>query len=236
LLIADDDMVSAEGVYKLISFLDRVSPDFVSTAWQGVDGKPMRTKKREQRIEWADLRGSSNHLPGLVFRVSSVRPFIESMYMRMSQGCYATLMYPQVVLLLLQAISSSSCWWCPVMTGGYRPAGPMPSQLFDSNGESYGSVAGVWREQLAFIDLYTYIISVSNSQKSKKIFENFKTKECLNLYNRLVERMGNESEIGLFYFRLGAAFKSFRHPFRSIGQLFRYVALRVSADYVLLKK
>ncbi len=237
MIVADDDMIFGEGVRNLMPFLERVSPDFVSTAWLGVDGKTMRTKNREEPIGWADLRSASNHAPGLVYRVGATPLAIEIMKSRLSRGCYATSMYPQVVMVILLSFSSySSSWWSPVITGGYRPSGPRQSQLVDSNGDSYFSVSGIWQEQLAFCDLYDYIISISKNLQVKNIAEQLKVKECLGFYNKLADQIARENEVSFFYFRLGASFRIIRRPFRSIGYTFKYVVLRIYAYWVLHQK
>jgi hypothetical protein len=197
----------------------------------------MRTKNKEEQISWADIRTASNHAPGLVYRVKAALPIIEKMRSRLSHNCYATSIYPQVVMVMLQLFTRSGvACWCPIVVGGYRNSGPLPSQLFDSNGYSYRSVAGVWREQLAFVELFDYIVSISNIPRIKKVAEHHRSKEYLSIFNRIEDAIASESRDGIFYFHLGAVFNTVRWPFRSAGYLFKYFVLRASVYFVLYRK
>jgi hypothetical protein len=155
---------------------------------------------------------------------------------RISRGCYATLMYPQVVMLLLQMFNTYSAWWCPAITGGYRSSGPMKSQLIDSKGNSYVSVAGVWQEQLAFLEIYDYLIEQLGNSSKRYVVQHLKVRECLTLYNRIETAIANESKGLFFYFRIGSAFRFCRTPIKSIGYIFNFFILRLISTFATFHK
>ena len=227
MLMADDDTLNKDGIFKLISFINKVSPAVVSTAWGRLDINNnwvdiSRSKKNNSEIKLKDIRGATNHSPGVVFNTIIATKYIGIMNKRLHNKCYATTIYPAVVLSLLIAFSHNKCRWFGELTGGYRSSGALPSNLVDQDGDEWGSFIGRWKEQKSFENIYKYLYSTTGF-KNKYAALYLLDRHNMQFYSRLEEALQSDKSNLSRYLLMGALTRIFRSPLISIKIVFEYL-------------
>ena len=132
--MSDDDELLLNNINKLSELISKFSPDFVCPA-SYVSGRLYRGSRSIQDIRIIDFMFSASRMPGLVFRVKSVRIYLRDVIMLCDRGCEFSRMYPQVVLLMLLMNDGGKCIYFPheIERLGFNVA----SGLVSNNGRSF---------------------------------------------------------------------------------------------------
>jgi glycosyltransferase involved in cell wall biosynthesis len=226
MVTADDDMLHKEGIMKLISFIRHKSPDLVSSAWVSPDGDAIRIIEGNLKIKMKDIRAAANHGPGVTYKASEARKHLAAMKKRLNSNCFATTIYPPVVLTTLIAFSNNNCWWFKEIVGGYRPSGPLDSQLLYNDEYSYVSVFGKWTEQKSFEDIYEYIYRTVEDGWRKDMANQLLIKHKLDFYYRIEEGVLWEKPELVEHLAMVAAINTIKNPILSIKRIVKYVLAR----------
>jgi len=232
MLMADDDALNNDGIIKLISFLRNIGPDLVSTAWGKLNSDNewvdiSRYKKGNPVIKLKDIRGATNHSPGIVFNTSVALHHADVIKERLKNKCYATTIYPIVVLSLLVAFSNNSCRWFDNVVGGYRLSGALPSNLVDKDGNTWGSFTGRWKEQKSFEDVYEYIHSTIIGNKNEQSMLQLLERHKLQFYYRIESALQDNNADLLQYFLMTASVRTLKAPVISIKMIVKYLIKRL---------
>jgi glycosyltransferase involved in cell wall biosynthesis len=228
MIMADDDTIREEGVMDLISFLKDEKPYCVSTAWSSIDCngiwmEPSRYKKGNPIIKLKDIRGATNHSPGVVFCTSVALKYVHIMKERLGNKCYATTMYPVAVLALFIASSNNNCRWFSEVVGGYRASGALSSNLVDNDGNTWNSFVGRWKEQESFTDIYKYIYTISDDKIKPMILQLLELHK-LHFYYRIEEALKSNDDDLLQYFLMTSSARSLKKILTSVKMFFQYVS------------
>ena len=233
MMVADDDIVYLDGIIELLAFIAQRSPDIAAAGWLSSKENGMKSHRKnskERRIKYSDLRIATNLAPGLIYNVKAVLPELEILTQRLNNACYATIMYPQVVLVLLMAFHGRICWWCSANPGGFRYKS-MPSGLKYNDGTHYLSVNGFWKDQLAFMNLYEYMGAFVGDKKTKKIFNNIILVHLSEVHQRIENGIGYEAPYLLQYYYSGAVYKMLKSPYIFLVALFSVCKQKTYALY-----
>ena len=231
MVFADDDMFSEDGIRKLVPFLLQVKPDYVATAWGTCDAdilwkNKMRTNGTNSKIKIKDIRRATNHDSGCVYKTTAAYKHIVTMKTRLENHCYATYIFPSVVLTLLIAFSKNNCWWFKEVVGGYQSSGAMESNLLYNNEYKYVSVFGRWKEQVAFEDVYTYIYNTVQDEWKKKMAHQLLIRHRLEFYYRIEAGIQEEKPNLLEYLLIVSTIKSLRSPITFVKGIIKYLIER----------
>ena len=237
LYMVDDDMLREEGIMELIPFLARIKPDFVSTAWGMWDEdimwkNTMRTKNSNEKIKFKDIRAASDHAPGVVFNTFEVSKHVPEVKKRIEEGCYATTIFPIVVLALLLAFSNNKCWWFKEVVGGYRPLGALPSNLRYNGDMSWVSMEGRWNEQKSFGDIYQHIYKTTKDNWKKQASQ-LLIMHNLEFYYRIESGIKKEKPELIENLSMVLAIKFLRNPISFIKYIIKYLVARYKFMYYM---
>lgn len=152
LVSADDDLCDPEGLSHVRAALKGAAPDFAATQFFDRAGAMVRGRDTAGPIALADIRNASGHAPGLIYRLSAMRPALPFLRARLEAGCYAARIYPQTVLVYLIALQGADCRWMPAAP--IREGAARDAQLSDTDGTTYNSPVGRLREHLAFSEVF----------------------------------------------------------------------------------
>jgi len=235
--MADDDMLREEGIIKLIPFLSRVKPDFVSTAWGMWDKdfmwkEAMRTKKSNKKIKFKDIRAATNHAPGVVFNTLEMQKYFPIIKKRVENNCYATIIFPISVLVLFLAFSNNKCWWFKEIVGGYRPYGALPSNLRDNDGDTWVSLQGRWKEHKSFEDIYQHIYKTTKDNWKKQASQ-LLIMHNLEFYYRIESGIKKEKPELIENLSMVLAIKFLRNPISFIKYIIKYLVARYKFMYYM---
>lgn len=222
--LADDDMIIKEGIQSLICFISEFEPDFVSTQWLDSDGiKPFRNGGVRKNVSFKEIRWAADHAPGLAYRISAYEKVMPIFKERLNSACYASLIFPQTVLVLILFLYSENLRWFATPVGGFREGGAKTSGLRDKQGNHWSSVAGRWQEHNSFLELYDSLILLSKTDKKRYNFEYLLRHHNLSLYSRIRSGISAERPDILNYFDGGAFFWCLRHARNSVQSFITFV-------------
>ncbi|MDU9048395.1 MAG: glycosyltransferase family 2 protein [Candidatus Electrothrix sp. Rat3] len=151
MMMADDDCVLFENIQTLISYLQKNKPDFLSTQFIS-NGKVYRGKNKNSRINPKEFFMASAHAPGLVYRVKACSNCLGIMRKRADANRSDTIIYPQVVMLIILLSERLKCWWLALPIASQGEAAP--SGIRDKkSGEAYWSLCSRWHQLVDFDEL-----------------------------------------------------------------------------------
>jgi glycosyltransferase involved in cell wall biosynthesis len=229
MVVADDDVILAEGIRGLINFLNEKNPDFVSPRWLASNGVCTdRGRTIAEKIDLKNLHQAADHAPGLVYRREAMQCVLEPVIERIKKGCYISTIYPQVVLLLYLSLQTDKFWWYPEAVGGYAKSGPEPSQLRDKNGNEWSSVVGRWQQQISFAGLYSYLISTTSIDSKKSDYTRLLVLHKTSVYRRIRGALAAEAPELLTLFDGGSVLYNIRNFYSNIKSFYLYVKTRFS--------
>ena len=190
MVTADDDVADADEIRRSAEMAARLAVDFAAPVFLDATGRRYRGRDSTGRISLSDVRWASGHAPGLVYRVAAARRFLPVLAARLDKGCYAGEIYPQTILAYLLCFDSQECRWLP--TAPIREGEPRPSQLRDSDGTRYNSVAGRLREQLAFREVFTDIAAAMDNPAKKASVAAVARLHDQDIYRRVTREIRRE--------------------------------------------
>jgi len=165
LMMADDDFIDPSGIRELLNCLHAESPDFLSPQFHRM-GILERGIAESRRITPSEFRASSNHAPGLVYRVSSCVPFLDNLKSRAIRGKADSTIYPQVALVANLIGSEKNCMWTSFPTA-YEGSG-LPSAIFDVDNSNYWDFASRCRQLVDFEELLMSLTPTESSNSMLK--------------------------------------------------------------------
>ena len=229
MLVPDDDMIVASGVNKIIDFLLETKSDLVVAQWLDSDGHTLfKGKSTISRIKINEIRLATNHATGIVYRVETVSSSLTHVRKRLMSDCYATCIFPQVILVLFLSIYSDDMFWFPYPVGGFTSEGALPSQLRDNSGNHWSSLSARWSEQKAFAEIYLCLIELSIKKSAKSEYEKLLDKHNIEVYSRLRSGLSAESSELLILFDGGAMFNCIRRLPVNIKSFIKYLRIKLS--------
>jgi hypothetical protein len=186
----------------------------------------MRTNGTNSKIKIKDIRRATNHDSGCVYKTAAAYKHLITMKTRLENHCYATYIFPSVVLTLFIAFSKNNCWWFKEVVGGYRSSGAMESNLLYNNEYKYVSVFGRWKEQVAFEDVYTYIYNTAQNEWNKKMAHQLLIRHRFEFYYRMEAGIQEEKPHLVEYLLIVSTIKSLRSPIIFIKGIIKYLIER----------
>jgi glycosyltransferase involved in cell wall biosynthesis len=147
LIMADDDLVVPENFQPLIKYIIENDPDFISPQFFKM-GLLERGVRENRAIKVKEFRACCNHAPGLVYKISSCRPFLHDLKSRLIEGKTDVLIYPQVILIIHLLNAHKRCIWLDFPTA--NEGANLPSSIRDSDGSSYWEFLSRCRQLIDF--------------------------------------------------------------------------------------
>ena len=134
LMSSDDDILDFDEINKIFDLLQKKEFDFVSTVYKNKN-KIYRGNTTNLSIPFYEIRSSSNHAPGLIYKAQSVNSLIHKLSSRIDKGCYMSQIYPQVIISYLLKINGGILLWnsSSPINGGEN----LNSNLTFENGKTY---------------------------------------------------------------------------------------------------
>ncbi|WP_340300713.1 glycosyltransferase family 2 protein [Roseobacter sp. HKCCD5988] len=124
-LMADDDELVVHNVKRAIKYLERVNADFASPL-SYISGNRYRGVKQCREIKNYEFMQASSRAPGLIFKVSTARKYLDKVSQRIDSGCSFCSFYPQTALMLYMLADEKNCIFIPIVLdriGFNRPTG-----------------------------------------------------------------------------------------------------------------
>lgn len=229
LMLADDDMIIfAEGMEKLLDFLNEARPDFVSPIFHASDATSIfRGKKNFKKINIEEFRQATDHGPGLVYRTEVFQPIANKMIDSvLLQRSGVDENFPMLVLLMHASLQSENFWWLPVGTCGFRTTGAEPSGLKNKQGEAYSFVVPRWYEQKGLAALYSSFIEKTTLSSKKQGYQKMLTLHNHSVFMQLRNAVASEAPDLLSLFDGGSVFYNIRFFSSKINAFFVYAKVR----------
>jgi glycosyltransferase involved in cell wall biosynthesis len=165
LMMADDDFIDPDNIEPLINYINNNAPDFISPQFfrnlvleRGV--------KKTRDIEIDEYRLCCNHAPGLVYKISSCKPFLDILKVRVEKGKSDVMMYPQVALVIHLFHAQKKCVWLDFPTA--YEGGNLPSEIRDADGSNYWEFIPRCKQLIDFDEL---LFSLNENDASKRMLE-----------------------------------------------------------------
>ena len=220
MMMADDDKLLLSSMPQIIETIHKYDCDFLSTTWIGTNNRIIRTPGKLCEISLSEIRASSNHLPGIIFKTSLLPLFLTQLESRLVEGCYFAFFYPQIMILLLSYLEKKSLLACTIISGGYRKEVPEHTKLTDKNGENYGSFnvsLKIHLDMIAFCN--KILVSVKDAKLNQELvhfiaFNNF------NLFNSTFYTISGMTNLEREYFLVGAILSALKNPLPIFKKIF----------------
>jgi len=232
--LADDDYLLKDGLLELLDLLPKLDVDFLSTRWIGPDGsfQQGRGSDKVQDISLTNLRTSSEHAFGCVFRASIIRHSEKYILKRLDRDCALAFFYPQNILLCMAMLNNLTLVSCPILLGGYSLVGSAPSNFFDSNGNEYLSLSASFNNYLGLKEFYEDMLEQfpeSPLFDELTILSNYHN---LSLYNSIddafyiSDMLGGTNDLNES-FRVGSM-RNFLNPFKFLKYFFWFMKAKLN--------
>ena len=130
---SDDDILDFDEINKIFDLLQKKNLIlfllFIKTKIKFIVATPNLS------IHFYEIRSSSNHAPGLIYKAQSVNSLIHKLSSRIDKGCYMSQIYPQVIISYLLKINGGILLWnsSSPINGGEN----LNSNLTFENGKTY---------------------------------------------------------------------------------------------------
>ena len=232
--LADDDYLLKDGLLELLDLLPKLDVDFLSTRWIGPDGSfhQGRGSDKVQDISLTNLRTSSEHAFGCVFRASIIRHSEKYILKRLDRDCTLAFFYPQNILLCMAMLNNLTLVSCPIILGGYPTKDSAPSNLIDPNGNKYFSVTSAFNKYLGLKEFYEDMLEQfpeSPLFDELAILSNYHN---LSLYNSIDDAFYNSDLFmgtnGLKDSLRVGSMRNFLNPFKFLKYFFLYMKAKLN--------
>jgi glycosyltransferase involved in cell wall biosynthesis len=232
--LADDDYLVKDGLLELLDLLPKLDVDFLSTRWIGPDGSfhQGRGSDKVQDISLTNLRTSSEHAFGCVFRASIIRHSEKYILKRLDRDCALAFFYPQNILLCMAMLNNLTLVSCPILLGGYSLMGSAPSNFIDSNGNEYLSLSASFNNYLGLKEFYEDMLEQFPESPLFDELTILSNSHNLSLYNLIDDAFYNSD----FFmgtndlndsFRVGSM-RNFLNPFKFLKYFFWYTKAKLN--------
>jgi len=154
LVSSDEDEVTAEGLEKLLVFLNETSPSFVSTQFwidRGKGSYLYRGSRKKEEIHSKEFHATSFYLSGIVFSVSLAKKYLQNLKSR-ADTCMGVYYYPHT-LLAAHMIAEGRAYLAPFEVckeiSNFSPNVKTPT------GSDYNVLTARWEQ---FKGIYDYLV------------------------------------------------------------------------------
>ena len=233
--LPDDDILYKDGISELLSFLPTLDLDFLAPRWKKTDGLHMRGRGSDKVKEISSLTGirsQCNHFPGCVFRASSLRFSEKYILERLDKDCAFAFFYPQTILLFMAKLNNLKLYSSPIMIGGYRPGGALPSNLIDLSGNSYSNLQGSFNIYLGlkhfYEDMLTKFYDSPLVDELKVLSDNYNLSLYAIIDDAVFYSDDSESKSLGENFRVGSI-KNIFNPITGFRYLVRFITVKLKA-------
>lgn len=194
LMSSDDDSLDFDQINKIFDFLQKKQFDFVSTVYK-TKNKIYRGNTKELSISFYEIRSSSNHAPGLIYKSKSVNSLIHKLSSRIEKGCYISQIYPQVIISYLLKINGGILLWnslSPINEGAN-----LNSNLTFENGKTYSHPINRIIEFKA-LDIF-FMEEINNDIFDKGIYIMLRLRHKISLFKYMLlplfRKQSNQSKL-----------------------------------------
>jgi len=230
--LPDDDILYKDGISELLSFLPTLDLDFLAPRWKKTDGLHMRGSDEVREISLTNIRGQSNHLPGCVFRASILRFSEKYILERLDKDCAFAFFYPQTILLYMAKLNNLKLYSSPILLGGYRPEGALPTRALDAAGNNYTSLSTRFNIYLGMQHFYEDMLTKFYDSPLVDELKVFSDAHNLNLYNIIDDAVcfSDDSESKSLGENLRAgSIKNIFNPIKSFRYLVKFLIVKLKA-------
>ena len=232
--LADDDYLMKDGLLELLDLLPKLDVDFLSTRWIGPDGsfQQGRGSDKVQDISLTNLRTSSEHAFGCVFRASIIRHSEKYILKRLDRDCALAFFYPQNILLCMAMLNNLTLVSCPILLGGYSLEGSAPSNFIDSNGNKYFSLTSSFNKYLGLKEFYEDMLEQFPESPLFDELTILSNSHNLSLYNSIddafyiSDMLGGTNDLNES-FRVGSM-RNFLNPFQFLKYFFWFMKAKLN--------
>ena len=152
LFLTDDDEYFSKCILNIENLLNTFSPDFLSCSWNS--STSTRNFKSTKDISFYDIWKSAKHAPGLIYKVSPVKKFVDKLQIELEEKNLVAYFFPQIYLLFYLKSSGYSLMQSSEVIGKNPVTGSLATNATDENGNNYFSVSNAIERHLAFQNFY----------------------------------------------------------------------------------
>jgi hypothetical protein len=194
MFVSDDDIIDRHDLNLLIAYLRSSDDSFISTKWRykcKSSGRNINVSVNK-KLKLTQVRQSSNHAPGLVWKRDDSIKFLGIIEERLSSSCKFVYFYPQVALLYMLILSNHKCSVLPLAPVNEGDMVGSSNLVCKSSGHNYFHPLEAVSENLCYNNFCREVLSGINSEKANaladlneaKLFQDFAF--ALNLFSGAV--------------------------------------------------
>ena len=229
---ADDDILYKDGILELLSLLPTLDADFLATRWTRPNGPYMRGSDKVIEISLTNIKGQSDHLPGGVFRASILRFSEKYILERLDKNCALAFFFVQTIILYMAKLNNLKLYSSPIVMGGFKSGGALPSNLIDLSGNSYSNLQGSFNIYLGLKHFYEDMLTKFYDSPLVDELKVLSDAHNLNLYNIIDDAvcLSDDSESKSLGESLRAgSIKNIFNPIKGFRYLVRFIAVKLKA-------
>jgi len=229
---ADDDILYKDGILELLSLLPTLDADFLATRWTRPNGPYMRGSDKVIEISLTNIKGQSDHLPGGVFRASILRFSEKYILERLDKNCALAFFFVQIIILYMAKLNNLKLYSSPIVMGGFKSGGALPSNLIDLSGNSYSNLQGSFNIYLGLKHFYEDMLTKFYDSPLVDELKVLSDAHNLNLYNIIDDAvcLSDDSESKSLGENLRAgSIKNIFNPIKGFRYLVRFIAVKLKA-------
>ncbi len=229
---ADDDILYKDGILELLSLLPTLDADFLATRWTRPNGPYMRGSDKVIEISLTNIKGQSDHLPGGVFRASILRFSEKYILERLDKNCALAFFFVQTIILYMAKLNNLKLYSSPIVMGGFKSGGALPSNLIDLSGNSYSNLQGSFNIYLGLKHFYEDMLTKFYDSPLVDELKVLSDAHNLNLYNIIDDAvcLSDDSESKSLGENLRAgSIKNIFNPIKGFRYLVRFIAVKLKA-------
>jgi glycosyltransferase involved in cell wall biosynthesis len=232
--LPDDEILYRDGIPELLSLLPTLDVDFLAPRWTRPSGLPLagRGSDKVKEISLTYLLEQGSHSPGCVFRASILRFSEKYILERLDKDCALAFFYPQNIVLYMAKLNNLKLYSCPIILGGYRPEGALPSSVVDLGGNSYGSLSVSYNNYLGMKHFYEDMLIKFYDSPLVDELKVISDAYNLNLYNIIDDAVcsSDDSELKSLgeNLRVGSI-KNIFNPIKGFRYLVRFFIVKLKA-------
>ena len=230
---ADDDILYKDGILELLSLLPTLDADFLATRWTRPNGPYMKGSDKVIEISLTNIKGQSDHLPGGVFRASILRFSEKYILERLDKNCALAFFFVQTIILYMAKLNNLKLYSSPIVMGGFKSGGALPSNLIDLSGNSYSNLQGSFNIYLGlkhfYEDMLTKFYDSPLVDELKVLSDNYNLSlyaiiddaVCYSEKNSESKSLGESLRVG--------SIKNIFNPIKGFRYLVRFIAVKLKA-------
>jgi len=232
--LPDDAILYKDGILELLSLLPTLDVDFLATRWTLPSGLPLagRGSDKVKEISLTNLLMQGQHSPGCIFRASILRFSEKYILERLDKNCALAFFFVQTIILYMAKLNNLKLYSSPIVMGGYKSGGALPSNLIDLSGNSYASLSGSFNIYLGLKHFYEDMLTKFYDSPLVDELKVFSDAHNLNLYNIIDDAVcfsdDSESKSLGESFRVGSI-KNIFNPIKGFRYLVKFLIVKLKA-------